>query len=142
MIELISQAPEEFLPVIELYLVAALTETRKLMRMAALRDAQKHAPQSFYKAMRRLGNGGYQRIAGGASVDQVIAWMQTQAPYPTHEQAQSHLDLAAKVAKKDRHAVVGRLVRAGYRNAEIAAAVGISISSAAKIAARELKGGL
>ena len=135
---ILSLIPENSWHLLERYLLEMAAEIR------AKRNSR-HMSEVCVRSRNRLaGLRQAARRAADLPDDQAIAAICAAMPGILEAQARAHLDLARRKLKAERRAdrdrTIASLTHQGYRNADIARAAGVSLTTAARKAARALKG--
>ncbi|MGE5476159.1 MAG: hypothetical protein ACM3Q1_05860 [Bacteroidales bacterium] len=137
---LLSLVPESAYPELELYFLELVAEIRKRRNQMHMSEVcgKSASVEEAYKAIAR-------RVAHLPD-EQAISAMMKSVPMPLESRCVAHLQLARKRLKREfrtkRDHQIAALVRNGCSNSDIAAAVGVSPTTAARKAAQAVRGEL
>lgn len=137
---LLDLVPVENHAELEKYLLGLVTEIRKRRSQHVMYEvcSKNAAVEDAYKAIAR-------RVAHLPD-DEAISAMMASVPRPLETRCVAHLQLARKRLKRECRArqerEIAKLVKAGCSNSDIAARVGVSLTTAARKAAQAVRGKL
>ncbi|OAN43997.1 hypothetical protein A6A04_08940 [Paramagnetospirillum marisnigri] len=139
MIKIQLSIDDKHLPVIEQFLASALAEVQKARNPAYMPEVCCKKTTAYFDTVQKLAKAAMERVTLGTPIDDAVAEMTRQAPYPAWDTALANLRLAMKKRDREtrlkRDALIERMLQAGYRNRQIAEAIGSDEKFAAKLAA-------